>query len=167
MPFGQPVRGLDGSFYEELIALAKAQDKRVIVDTVVPLTRGVPFMIKPNADELGRGDPKEALAAMQRRGIALPLTTMGKDGALALIDGQYLRFIPPSVTVKNAVGSGDSTVAGIAVGLCRGLGLADAVRLGMAAGVANTQFEQTGVVTRELTERFYEQIVCESAGFLG
>jgi fructose-1-phosphate kinase PfkB-like protein len=52
-------------------------------------------------------------------------------------------------------------VAGIAVGLCRGMSYADAVRLGMAAGVANTQFEQTGRVSVELIDRYIKLIQTE------
>jgi tagatose 6-phosphate kinase len=158
---GSLPKGLDGSFYAKLIAMAKAQGKRVIVDSVEDVRRCAPFMIKPNKDEIGDADIKKALLSMREQGIELPLTTMGKDGALALIDGQFVRFIPPAVAVKNAVGSGDSTVAGIAVGLCRGMSYADAVRLGMAAGVANTQFEQTGRVSVELIDRYIKLIQTE------
>ena len=158
---GSLPKGLDGSFYAKLIVMAKAQGKRVIVDSVEDVRRCAPFMIKPNKDEIGDADIKKALLSMREQGIELPLTTMGKDGALALIDGQFVRFIPPAVAVKNAVGSGDSTVAGIAVGLCRGLSYADAVRLGMAAGVANTQFEQTGRVSVELIDRYIKLIQTE------
>jgi tagatose 6-phosphate kinase len=158
---GSLPKGLDGSFYAKLIAMAKAQGKRVIVDSVEDVRRCAPFMIKPNKDEIGEADIKKALLSLREQGIELPLTTMGKDGALALIDGQFLKFTPPVVTVKNAVGSGDSTVAGIAVGLCRGMSYADAVRLGMAAGVANTQFEQTGRVSVELIDRYIKLIQTE------
>ena len=158
---GSLPKGLDGSFYAKLIAMAKAQGKRVIVDSVEDVRRCAPFMIKPNKDEIGEADIKKALLSMREQGIELPLTTMGKDGALALIDGQFLKFTPPVVTVKNAVGSGDSTVAGIAVGLCRGLSYVDAIRLGMAAGVANTQFEQTGRVSVELIDRYIKLIQTE------
>jgi tagatose 6-phosphate kinase len=152
---------LDVTFYEQLIASAKAQGKRVIVDSVEDVRRCAPFMIKPNKDEIGDADIKKALLSMREQGIELPLTTVGKDGALALIDGQFLKFTPPAVAVKKAVGSGDSTVAGIAVGLCRGMSYADAVRLGMAAGVANTQFEQTGRVSVELIDRYIKLIQTE------
>jgi 6-phosphofructokinase 2 len=45
---------------------------------------------------------------------------------------------PPSSgePVKPAVGAGDSMLAGIVLGLSRGLPLRDAVRFGMAAGAA-------------------------------
>lgn len=153
--------GLDVAFYEQLIAMGKAQGKRILVDTVADICGSTPFMIKPNKDEIGHADLKAALLSMQEQGIELPLTTLGKDGALALIGGKFMKFIPPAVSVKNAVGSGDSTVAGIAVGLCRGMGYADAVRLGMAAGVANTQFEQTGLVSADFVNFYFDQIQTE------
>lgn len=76
------------------------------------------------------------LQMLKNNGVTIPFVTLGKDGAATYIDGNYYRFEIPSVDVKNAVGSGDSTVAGI----------------------ANTQFEQTGVVTTDLVREYYNQI---------
>ena len=63
--------------------------------------------------------------------------------------------------VKNTVGSGDSTVAGIATGLRRSMSIIDSIKLGMASGTANTQFEETGMVSWELVEKYYKEIKIE------
>ena len=127
-------------------------------------------MIKPNRYELsllmGReidsvDDVKEALIYLDSSGIELPLATLGKDGALAYIDGKFYKFNSPEVDVINTVGSGDSSVAGIAVGISRNMSLIDSIKLGMAAGTANTQFEETGVVTKELVEKYYKEITVD------
>ena len=39
-----------------------------------------------------------------------------------------------------------------------GYGVIDAIKLGMASGTANTQFEQTGIVTKELVDEYFEKI---------
>ena len=121
-----------------------------------------PFMVKPNKDEMtmlfGEKDLKDVLNELYSLGVEIPFVTLGGGGA-ALFDGkEYYRFTVPRLEVKNTVGSGDSTIGGIATGLCRGMTVCDAVRLGMAAGMANTQFEESGRVSRDLVERFYGEI---------
>lgn len=124
-------------------------------------------MVKPNTDEaaqfIGRvpktdDDIKIFLQILKNKGVTVPFVTLGKDGAATYVEGKYYRFEIPSVTVKNAVGSGDSTVAGIAVGICKGFPLLKSFQLGMAVGIANTQFEQTGIVTTDLVKKYYNQI---------
>ena len=127
-------------------------------------------MVKPNEDEVSAlmkkeiksdEDLKEALSFLKQKGVEVPLLSLGKDGAAAMIDGKYYKFLTQPVNVVNAVGSGDSTVAGIAAGLDMGYSLEDAIKLGMATGTANTQFEQTGMVTKDLVDRFFAQIRVE------
>ncbi|MGQ0603458.1 MAG: PfkB family carbohydrate kinase [Anaerolineales bacterium] len=56
------------------------------------------------------------------------------------VDGSGCKFgwAAPPVSAVSPVGSGDAFFAGIAVGLLQGQALKDAVRLGVAAGAANT-----------------------------
>ncbi len=167
--------GLDESFYAEVIRLCKENKKKVIADASEKVLGKIigekPFMIKPNRYELSvlmnkeissQDDVKEALLFMKNKEIELPLITLGKDGAMAYIGEKFYKFNSPCVAVKNAVGSGDSSVAGIAVGLSRGMNVVDAIRLGMASGTANTQFEETGFVSCELVERYYKEITVET-----
>ncbi|MBQ9759981.1 MAG: 1-phosphofructokinase [Clostridia bacterium] len=171
---GSLPRGLDADFYCELISLARQSGVRLIVDTSgAALERVIhekPFMIKPNTTELSAlfgtelcdtDHLKYALRTLAERGVEIPLLTLGADGAMALIGDRYYKFTPPRVKAINTVGSGDSTVSGIAVGLDRGMDMISAIRLGMAAGVANTQFAATGMVSQELVEKYYEQIEIE------
>ena len=171
---GSLPRGLDSSFYCEIIRIAKAHDKKIIADasgkTLDDVIKEAPFMIKPNRYELSLlmkreissiDDVKDALLFLWEEGIEVPLATLGKDGAMAYIDGQFYKFGSPEVEVVNTVGSGDSSVAGIAVGLCRGMNIIDAIKLGMASGTANTQSPETGVVTKELVEKYYKEITVD------
>lgn len=164
---GSLPKGLDGEFYCRLVRLAREAGKKMIVDTsgkaLEDVIRAKPYMVKPNRDELAKllgaqTDVRDALRALHAQGIEVPLVTLGSSGAMAYIGGRFYRYTTPDIPVKNAVGSGDSTIAGIAVGLERGLAVRDAVRLGMAAGTANTQFGQTGMVSRELVAFYYKQI---------
>ncbi len=171
---GSLPKGLDSSFYCEIVRISKAYDKRVVVDASGKVLEDVieanPFMIKPNRYELSLlmkkeiqsiDDVKNALSFLHEKGIELPLITLGKDGAMAYIDGEFYKFNSPDVKVKNTVGSGDSTVAGIATGLRRGMNVIDSIKLGMAAGTANTRFEETGMVSQELVEQYYKEVTVE------
>ena len=46
-------------------------------------------------------------------------------------------------------------------GLDMGYTIEDAIKLGMASGTANTQFAQTGMVTKELVDKFFGEIKVE------
>ncbi len=171
---GSLPKGADSSLYIELIKIAKAKNKKIIVDTsgkaLLDVINEAPFMIKPNRDELfellgyeakSEDDIKKALLTLYNKGVELPIITLGGDGAYAYIEDKFYRFHSPAVSVKNAVGSGDSCVAGIAVGISRDLPLHDAITLGMAAGTANTQFSETGYVSKDLVEKYLKQVKCE------
>ncbi len=171
---GSLPQGVDSSFYCEIIRIAKEHSTHAIIDASGKVLEEVieakPFMIKPNRYELSLlmkkevesiEDVKKALIFLYEKGIELPLITLGKDGAMAYINGEFYKFNSPDVKVKNTVGSGDSTVAGIATGLRRGMSVTDSIKLGMAAGTANTQFEETGMVSQELVEKYYKEITVE------
>lgn len=162
---GSLPRGLGAEFYCNLVSIAREKGKMVIVDTSGGALERVlgmrPFMIKPNSDEMAclfGTDPKTALLRMRERGVEIPFVTLGGDGAMLLEGDRFYKYCIPRLQTKNTVGSGDSTVGGIATGLSRGMPIRDAVRLGMAAGMANTQLEETGTVTAELVERFYRRV---------
>ncbi|MCL6591548.1 MAG: 1-phosphofructokinase family hexose kinase [Firmicutes bacterium] len=163
--------GIPAGFYRQLIEIAAHDNIRFILDTSgSPLEYGIqskPFMIKPNLDEarqlfqLGLATLEEqalAVLKLKKSGIEMPCITLGKDGCLAGLEDGVYHFYGKPVEVVNSVGSGDSFVAGCAVGLVRGMKPVDVIRLGMAAGMANTQFFQTGTVSIELVNRFYGQI---------
>ena len=161
---GSLPRGLTSDFYAELSQIAKEKGKKIIIDTsgktLEEILCAKPYMVKPNENREieTEDDIKDALFFLKEKGVEIPLLSLGKDGAAAMIDGCCYKFLTQPVKVVNAVGSGDSTVAGIAAGLDMGYSLEDAIKLGMATGTANTQFEQTGMVTKELVDKFFSQI---------
>ena len=127
-------------------------------------------MVKPNQDELSQITGKDMsslrnsatlLTHIREQGVHLPVLTLGKDGCLAVLSDGVYRFSAPPIKVLNAVGSGDSFVAGVAVALSRGAGEKEALALGMACGMANTQSFQTGVVSVEHVERFRQAVTYE------
>ena len=168
---GSMPRGLDADFYKELVRIAKKQGKKIVVDTsgdaLLQILSEKPYMVKPNNDELSAlmnkeiktdAEIKEALFFLLEKGVEVPFISLGKDGAAAMVDGVCHKFSCPKVSVVNAVGSGDSAVAGVCTGIDMGYDMIDAIKLGMSSGTANTQFSQTGIVTKELVNEYFSQI---------
>ena len=72
---------------------------------------------------------------------------------------EWERLAAPAVPVKSSVGAGDSLVAGIVLSLARGRPLAEAVRLGIAAGAAAVMNPGNALCRREDVERLYPQVM--------
>ena len=117
-----------------------------------------PFLIKPNREEAEAlsGETIDGPAAAARvarslaaRGVTMVIVSLGAAGAVAASEG---RACHASVSVAGAahpVGSGDCLLGGVAVGLARGEGIEEVLRLGVACGAANTLSAETGWVRRE------------------
>ena len=146
--------GTSPEVVRRLVAAAQRHHVDVIVD--VPgdalhhaACAGV-TMLKPSLHELavhaGRqldtmGDyecaARELLALGDNRAV---LVSLAEAGALLVERGEPGRLIEaPPVQTVSVVGAGDSLVAGVALGLRRGLSLVEAVRWGVAAGTTAVQ----------------------------
>lgn len=174
---GSLPKGLDSSYYKKLIEICHTYNKRVLLDSSGEAfangLNAIPYLVKPNKDEIKQfyseevttiQDAVQAIHFFREKGIHLPIISMGKDGCVAGIEGKVFHFTLPPVDVINTVGSGDSFIAGCAVGLDRGYSLEDTVKLGCACGTANTQFAQTGFVTKELVEEYFNQVQVTQIG---
>ncbi|MDQ3365142.1 MAG: 1-phosphofructokinase family hexose kinase [Myxococcota bacterium] len=165
---------LPTDYYAELAARAP-RGVRVILDTSgEPLTRGLAghvYLAKPNRNELGRAVGRElatiddvvraARALIDDGRVELLAVSLGAEGMVLVTrdDADHIRA--PQVRPISAVGAGDSTVAGIVVGLARGLPIADAMRLGVAAGAAAVLTPGTELSRREDTDRLYAELQAE------
>ena len=167
LPEGVPVH-----FYRTLVELAGASGIPAILDTsnevLAEGIQGRPYMVKPNRRELSRfaGKPMEtredivdACRAILAAGVSVVIASLGQEGAVLVTKEVILEASVPDIPVVNTIGSGDSLVAGFAAGTARGLRLEECFRLGLACAQANTQFMEIGFVTRELVEKYTEQIL--------
>jgi len=162
---GSLPRGLAIDTYADLIDYARRSRKRCFVDASgEAMHRAIgakPFMVKPNRDEISEwmGQPvfdvhaaESAALRLRERGVCTPVVTMGELGAVAADEsGAWHAQLNPT-HVCNSVGSGDCFLAGFAVAVKRSLSLDEALRLGVACGVANAQCEETGFVERSSVE---------------
>ncbi|MCR5691421.1 MAG: 1-phosphofructokinase [Eubacterium sp.] len=124
---------------------------RVVLDaTGEALRQGLgksPFLIKPNRDELGDlfdvtiETEDQALFYAQKlrqEGAQNVLVSLGGKGALLMSDsGKIYRGGCPRGQVKNAVGAGDSMIAGFLRAKTQGLGDREALAMGIATGSAS------------------------------
>ena len=162
--------GVDVSLYKEIVEITKRNNKKIIMDTsgkaLEEVIKAKPTLIKPNTEELealfgeaikSREQLKECMAKLAAEGIEVVVVSMGGDGALALYEGEYYHVQPPAIEVVNAVGSGDSTVAGFAIGLSKDWAIEETLRFGCALGTLNALEERTGYIDRENIKTFVEK----------
>ncbi|MEV0396569.1 1-phosphofructokinase family hexose kinase [Polymorphospora rubra] len=117
-----------------------------VIDDVRSTPPAGRLVVKPNVHELagvlGRDLPDLAAATAAMRDLydetgATFVVTLGTDGALWIDGAERLAVDTPRVETRNATGSGDSFLAGLAVALGRGDSPADALVLASAMGAAN------------------------------
>ncbi|MBQ7477284.1 MAG: 1-phosphofructokinase family hexose kinase [Selenomonadaceae bacterium] len=172
---GSIPQDIDKGIYADLITAAKAAGKKFLLDTSgEALKLGIaaqPYFIKPNKDEIEalRGHRVDSEAEVIHEvknflaeGIGLAAVSLGADGSIVGCGEQLYRVTVPRIKAVNPVGSGDSYVAGIAVGLSRGLEMTETLRLSAAAGTANAMEAESGFVRKSTVETLLTQIKVEA-----
>lgn len=158
LPPGVPVGA-----YAGLVRAAKAAGVPVLLDTSgEPLRRGVaarPDLIKPNADELaeltGSHEPLRATQDARRRGARAVVTSLGRDGLLAVTPEGRWRATPPTHVHGNPTGAGDSAVAGLLSGLVEHLPWPARLSRAVALSAATVHAHTAG----EFDHEVYEQLL--------
>ncbi len=171
---GSLPKGIENSFVEKLFALANAKSKLVIADLSGSLLRDIifkfqhkPTIIKPNSEEFAslfanndNFDVKKELIK-NCRNIEMVLLSLGADGSYFKIKNKLYKINIPQVKCVNPVGSGDSTVAGLAYAIDNNLELLEAVKLANACGISNCMNEKTGVIEIQQVKQLIADIQIE------
>ncbi len=154
--------GVPRNLYAHLIDIAHATRVPTLLDAGGDALRlGIkarPSFVKVNRIEfqelIDRG--LETIEDYEREAIALAVeygtivvVSLGAQGAICAQQGRVLLACPPAVNVVSAVGSGDSLLAGVALGLVQSLPLEDCLRQGVAAGTANAMRLGAGIFTED------------------
>lgn len=168
---GSMPKGLPGDFYGQLISLAHKAGKPFLLDTsgeaLIQGIKAQPYFVKPNNDEIkvlvgaelrSDEDIVHVLKKFMEDGIKLPVISLGAQGSMAGYNQHVYKITVPKIQCKNPVGSGDSFVAGIAVGIERGMAIEDVLSLGAACGTANAMEDESGFVRKEVVEELFPQI---------
>ncbi len=163
--------------YKRLIEIAKEKNKKFILDTSgETLKEGIkasPYMIKPNKDELEsiignsidtEEELIEALKSFHKYDIELIIVSLGADGSVVCHNDEIYKVDAPKIDAINPVGSGDSMVAGIAVGLSRGYDFEKTIKLATACGTANAMEKETGKVNINNVKKLMERAKLKKIG---
>lgn len=153
--------GCEDESYADFVRELQGAGVRCLVDASGDALRhaldAAPFLLKPNRDEasalLGRSlenadAAADAVRALARQGVSLPLLSLGAAGALIADGDDVLHAQVDIERAINTVGSGDCLLAGVAVALARGESREAALRLGVACGAANAASDETGYAPR-------------------
>ncbi len=127
---GSIPKTISDTIYMDIMKRLAGKGIEVVVDATKELLMNVlpynPFLIKPNHHELGeifgvkiesQGDVLPYAKKLQEMGAKNVLVSMGGMGAVLLAeDGSHYALDVPKGTLVNAVGAGDSMVAGFIAG---------------------------------------------------
>ncbi|QQK07010.1 1-phosphofructokinase [Miniphocaeibacter halophilus] len=166
--------GIASDYYEELLKIAGRNNIKVILDTsgnslknIVLNSEIKPYCIKPNETEIKQIEGKEINTKKELieylnsnifDEIELVVVTMGGEGALVKYKNEFYNAEIPKIKVVNPVGSGDSTVAGIAYGLENNLSIEELIKYAMTCGILNTMEEKTGFINVNEVENIKNQV---------
>lgn len=168
---GSVPRGLDGSAYQRLTALAKEKGKKVILDTSGRLLAdGIsakPTMVKPNIDEIRlltgkhcdtREELLDAAVKIHREGVEAVVISLGAEGSLLVCEEGIFQAVVPKINAVNTVGCGDAMIAGFALGFEKGMSLPETLRLASAISASAALREETGFFVKEDMERILPEV---------
>jgi 6-phosphofructokinase 2 len=142
--------GVPDDFYARAATIARELGAKFFLDTSGPplaaaLEHGL-YLIKPNLHEMSElagaelASPVEwltmARALIEKGKVEVVALSLGHLGALIVTRDQSLRAHALPITPVSAVGAGDSFLGALVFSLGSGASVADAFRLGVAAGAA-------------------------------
>jgi len=167
LPPGVPV-----DFYARLVRVVTRRGVKLVLDASgEPLRRAVAegvTVLKPSLREFEEltgetGCEESRLPVLARRLIdegccEVLILSLGARGVFWMSASDRGRLASPAVPVRSSVGAGDSMVAGVVLSLARGRALADAVRVGVAAGAASVMNPGTGLCRTQDVDRLYAEV---------
>ena len=162
--------GMPKDIYSDILKKLSSRGIRFVVDATKELLLNVlpygPFLIKPNNYELGeifgvtlrtKDEVVPYAKKLQELGARNVLISMAGEGAVLLDEqGKVYKLDAPEGTLVNAVGAGDSMVAGFLAGWEEKQDYVHAFRMSVAAGSASAFSEL--LATREKINILYNSL---------
>jgi len=168
---GSIPKGISPNIYKELTARYKEKGVKVFLDadgeSFAEGIKAVPYLIKPNIDELSRlageklTDIRGILKAVKpllQSGIEKIVVSMGAQGAVFIQRGRIFIASSIDVPVLSTVGAGDSMVAALAYGEEKGLDEKKTYKLSMAMGAASVMCSGTQAPKAVTVESLYHMV---------
>lgn len=167
LPPGMPL-----SVISTLAGICRDKGARMIADTSGPALKEAAaagmYLLKPNLGEMAalKGTdhirPEEIVPVCRQwinSGYAeIFVVSMGKDGALLITASEFFKVKPPEVEIRSTVGAGDSMVAGIVLGLSKGLPLPEILKYAVCCGTAATLNPGTELCRAEDVNRLMQML---------
>lgn len=161
---------LPDSVYSDICRKLSGRGIMIVVDATKDLLMNVvplkPFLIKPNHHELGEifgvtlrsaEDVMPYAVKLREMGAQNVLVSMAGEGAvLAAADGALYKRSAPKGQLINAVGAGDSMVAGFLAGYLQTNSYEEAFKMGVATGSASAFSEL--LATKKEVENLLNQM---------
>jgi 6-phosphofructokinase 2 len=175
---GSLPRGVPADFYAQAATIAAKRGQKFVLDTSGAALRAASGhgleLLKLSLGELEflidrqLPDPQsqeEAVASLIRSGATRMIAvSLGPKGAI-LGTGDGIRGLPAvPVQERSTVGAGDSFLAGLVLGLARGMSQREALAFGVAAGAAAVVTYGTAHIRPADVEAFYRQTCGEAEG---
>ncbi len=174
---GSLPKGLPTNFYYQMLEICNNNGIPVIIDSSGKSLKNAlvhkekPFAIKPNKAELsqllginmemGIIDLKQALNHELFTGIEWIIVSLGSEGAFVRNGEDYYQVTVPKIEVVNPVGSGDATVAGLAVALYQNQTVETVLKTAMTTGILNTMEVGTGYININKFKQYFDLIKIE------
>ncbi|WP_000603953.1 hexose kinase [Bacillus paramobilis] len=174
---GSLPKGLPTNYYYQMLEICHKHGIRVIMDSSgeslkqAMLQKEKPFAIKPNKAELsqllginmdaGIINLKQVLNHELFTGIEWIIVSMGSEGAFVKHGEDYYRVTIPKIEVVNPVGSGDATVAGLAVALHQSQTVEIVLKTAMTTGMLNTMEAGTGYINVNKFKHYFDLVKVE------
>ena len=167
---GNVPKGINNSIYETICSILAERGTTFVVDATKELLINVlkykPFLIKPNKEELEETfkekietneDIVKYAEKLQEMGARNVLVSMAGKGAVLLAeDGSVYESPAPKGKLINAVGAGDSMVAGFTAGYMQKGSYEHAFKMGVSTGSASAFSEN--FATKEEVEAIYKTL---------
>ena len=167
---GSIPESMPSTIYHDIMEQLQGKGIRFVVDATQKLLMNVlpfhPFLIKPNNHELGeifgvelktRESVVPYARKLQEQGAVNVLVSMAGEGAVLLDEnGEVHMHEAAKGKLVNAVGAGDSMVAGFIAGYEEKKDYEHAFRMGISAGSASAFSEL--LATKEEVLKVYEQL---------
>lgn len=161
---GSVPKNCDENIYSKMMEITAEKGIKTVVDAegklLLNCLKYKPFLIKPNTAELegifetrisGEEDIIKYAAKLHQMGAQNVVVSCGKKGAILVCDQGVFKAASPKGNAVNAVGAGDSLVAGFIAALCQDATPQNALALGVAAGSA-TAFSENLARKQEILD---------------
>lgn len=168
---GSSPKGIKNKFIEKMIEISNQNNCKVIADVSGNLLKEMifsfkhkPYAVKPNIEEfkelIGKDEDIEIKSELLEniKDIELTILSCSGDGSYIKFENKVYKVDIPKIIPVNPVGSGDSTVAGLAKAIDENYDLVSAVKLANVCGISNCMQEKTGYIDIDEIERLKEQI---------